>query len=110
MNVFLDDERPCPAGWKLLDTSDQLIRFVKENGSKIELISLDHDLGERTDTGYHFCLWLENEYMTNYKRFKDWKFKITVHSANPVGRIKMETVLKRLGLFIPKEEVNYAHD
>jgi len=92
MNLWLDDERRAPAGWYWVRTSKEAIDAVKNFGSKIEKMSLDHDLGG-DDTGYKFLCWIEEQVECYGMEFN---CDITVHSANPVGAIRMRQIINRI--------------
>lgn len=89
MYLYVDDLRDCPVGFTLARTYDEAIHLLENN--KVEVLSLDHDLGEDSDgkllpTGYdlvkYFC---ENGLRAN---------RIYMHTDNPVGRENMfETLL-----------------
>ena len=90
MRVWLDDLREAPPGWVRVRTPEEAIALL-ETGDVTE-ISLDHDLGlldgERERTGYDVLLWLEREVAEG--RWVIPLPEIGVHSANPVGRARME--------------------
>ena len=94
MKIFLDDERESPAGWRRVYWPDEAIALLKQGG--VTDISLDHDLGDdERGTGYDVILWVEEAVAT--RGFKPPR--ITVHSANPSARQKMEAgiqAIKRL--------------
>ena len=49
VKVCLDDVRPAPQGYYWCKSVNQTIKFIedcKKNGLTIELLDLDHDLGE----------------------------------------------------------------
>jgi hypothetical protein len=53
----------------------------------VEEISLDHDLGVDTESGYDVLLWLERELHAGYiSRLP----RIHIHTANPPARKRME--------------------
>lgn len=85
MKIYLDDERTAPDGWIQVRWPDEAIELLK-TGKVIEL-SLDHDLGnDARGTGYDVVCWLEREVICN-------NFVpplVTVHSANPSARMKMQ--------------------
>ncbi len=59
---------------------------------EFDIIFLDHDLGEEK-TGYDIAVWIEEKIMT-----KKWNKKIPIikcHSANPVGRERINMVAKK---------------
>lgn len=87
MKIWLDDIRKPPNGWLYFKTVPELIKFYERNHNEIKIISLDHDLGEDTPTGYKFITWLEEKIFNGvYNKIPE----IKVHSDNPVGRKKME--------------------
>src|SRR2546423_4313750 len=84
MKVYLDDVREAPKGWCRVYWPDEAIALL-ESGSVTE-ISLDHDLGDDSrGTGYDVVRWIEEAVVT--RQFIPPK--ISVHSANPVGRDRM---------------------
>lgn len=92
--LYVDDERSCPSGWDLARSYAEAI----EKLSSIEYIdlSLDHDIASyengREKTGYDIALWLANRKMTTGEYVPP---NITCHSANPVGRARIEGVIAR---------------
>ncbi len=105
MRLYLDDVRnPPDETWHVCRTAEEAKALLAAGG--VEYASLDHDLGEceaceearghqdpqhtcrHKMTGYDLCLWMAE--------FGVWpKNKPTVHSANPVGRQRMEGVIAR---------------
>ena len=85
MKVFLDDERNPPDGWILVRWPQDAIDLLR--AGKVTEISLDHDLGDDDHgTGNDVILWIEEQVAVN-----DFDPpKISVHSANPSARKKME--------------------
>ena len=90
MKVWLDDVRPAPAGWIRATTPEGAIELLRSG--EVGELSLDHDLGldtgEAERSGYSVLLWLEREVAE-----RRWLFPlpaIRIHSANPVGRARME--------------------
>lgn len=84
MKIYLDDEREAPEGYTRMYNAEQVIAGLQY--LNVEVLSLDHDLGENVPTGYTVLLWLEE------KVFNDPTFpipEITIHSANPAGRANM---------------------
>lgn len=105
--IYLDDVRvPTERGWVLVKNYEEFVDTVNRIGlENIELISLDHDLGETAmaeyfnnvhtnftldynniteKTGMDCAKWLVEQWM-------DGKpvCQVTVHSANPVGSANM---------------------
>jgi len=93
IKVWLDDVRKAPSGWIHFKTVPELIEFYRKNNNKISELSLDHDLGEDIPTGYDFMVWLEEKFHTGKYKIVP---KIKVHSANPVGKRKMEQAIKSI--------------
>lgn len=93
MKIYLDDIRPAPSGWIHAYTVSELITLYKDNENNIEELSLDHDLGDGLQTGYDFMRWLELEIFES--RINNLP-KINFHTSNPVGKYRMELVLKAI--------------
>ena len=94
MKVWLDDRRDAADGWLHVRTPDEAIELLRTG--QVEEISLDHDLGLFTTegkewTGYAVLKWLEHEVATGTAAF-DIPI-ISIHSANPVGRKRMEQAI-----------------
>lgn len=88
--IFLDDVRNPPGdGWVVARNAGAAYFLLREAVSLGETIvlSLDHDLGEDTPTGYDLLNWLEKDIVTEPSFRPDIAFQI--HSANPVGRMNM---------------------
>ena len=88
MKIFLDDIRiPLDETWVILTNYQTFIDRVGEiNFNDIEIISLDHDLGdinniEGEKTGYDIAKWLVDQSIIRKQKLP----LIKVHSANPVG-------------------------
>ncbi len=91
MKVFLDDERKEPKGWfKTVDVGSTIDLLDKLN---VTDLSLDHDLGLDNECGYDVLLWIEKQVFTNNI---DELPLISIHTANPSARIKMELCLNRI--------------
>jgi hypothetical protein len=102
-NIYLDDVRiPIDKNWVLVKDYDEFVNVVNEIGLKnIELISLDHDLGDTAmeewhknvyhnfklnydniieKTGYDVAKWLVEQWMDG-----EPVVDVVVHSANAIG-------------------------
>lgn len=105
--IYLDDVRtPTEGDWIVVRNYDEFVEKVTEIGFKnIELISLDHDLGETAmrewytnvaknftldynniteKTGMDCAKWLVEKWMDGEK-----VFTVKVHSANAIGSANM---------------------
>jgi len=79
MKLFVDDIRPAMPGWMIVTNYQMAINFLST--MKVDIISLDHDLGEEK-TGYDIAKWIEEKVATDPSYNPP---HIIVHSANPVG-------------------------
>ena len=85
MRVYLDDERTTPEGWLRVYWPDEAIALLRQGG--VVELSLDHDLGDDArGTGYDVVAWIEEAVVLHGFRPP----KISVHSANPSARARME--------------------
>lgn len=64
---------------------DQAISFLQAN--QYDMICFDHDLGGDQKTGMDVAKWIVN----NLK----YKFEFYIHSANPIGRENIESLLRQ---------------
>lgn len=86
IKLWLDDERPAPAGWVHARSSDEAIAILSEND--VAAVSFDHDLGG-DDTGYRVACWLEERAASGMAVPE----QLMVHSANPVGHARIEQAI-----------------
>jgi len=83
MKLWIDDIRRPSANWIWAKSATEAIRICIDYGlENIELISLDHDLGEGMMTGYDFMTWLEERIVVHQDAYP----KVKAHTMNPVGR------------------------
>lgn len=109
MNIYLDDVRgPIniskpwvehdwtipPTVWTVVRTVPDCIALLEKHGTEVDVLSLDHDLGQtdREHTGYDVLTWIEE------RVFNDPTFyvpKIKIHSMNHSegGTIKMKAAV-----------------
>jgi hypothetical protein len=108
IRIYLDDVRtPISEEWVVVRNYDQFVSNIMYYGlENIEVISLDHDLGDgamveyytnvknnftldynniKEKTGYDCCKWLVNESIEKKIPLP----QIYVHSANPIGSANM---------------------
>ena len=91
MKVYLDDERATPTGWIRVYWPQEAIDLLRTGN--VSEISLDHDLGnDARGTGYDVVLWVEEQVMIH--GFSPPK--MSVHSANPSARMKMESGIRSI--------------
>ena len=80
--LWVDDLCPAPPGWIWAKNARQAI--ARLYGGGIAELSLDHDLGDRTEaTGYVVAAWLEAQAAAG--RWAVVPQTIRTHSANPPG-------------------------
>lgn len=88
INLYVDDLRDCPIGFKIARTAEEAIYILETE--KVNILSLDHDLGLDKEgnlmkTGYdivkYFC---QNSLKVN---------RIYLHTDNVVGRENMYQTL-----------------
>ena len=97
MKIFLDDTRDAPKGWKRCFWPVEVIDLLLEH--RVEVISLDHDLGEigrNARTGMDVLTWLEKAVFENPKMHLP---KILIHTANPVARNRMYAARYQINRF-----------
>jgi len=101
MKIWLDDERPMPQGFdRQVKTADEAIALLKSGG--VTLISLDHDLGETENgTGYNVARFIE---FRAFHRILA-PIEVLIHSANPVGRERMEQAINNAHVFWEQEAI-----
>lgn len=111
-NLFVDDVRPVPEGWRVARTIEDA-KLLLETG-EVDALSLDHDMGACADCvskGLHI-----GDMQTSETTFMNWcqhhedgtklvrwiietghwpKQMPWVHSANPVGRHRMQAMIER---------------
>jgi CheY-like chemotaxis protein len=90
IKLWLDDERPAPKGWLRVYTGEEAINILSKGN--VTEISLDHDLGLGRMTGYDVAKWIEAKAIIGQLPKIE---RISVHSANPVGKQQMIVTLRR---------------
>ena len=95
IKVYLDDLRIPPHGYTLVKDAYSAIKFITENWDMIEEISLDHDLGDEELYGNGYRVVCEMEDFVFNTRPTHLPF-IHVHSANPIGRKRMEYGIRNI--------------
>lgn len=97
MRLYLDDIRiPKSDTFTIVRSYKEAVKFVEEFGIP-EYISFDHDLEVDSNnnllpTGYDFAKCLVEMDMNNIHLFPK-NFKFNVHSANPIGKVNIESYL-----------------
>lgn len=92
MRIWLDDIREAPEGFvhaHSVNEAKTLVIECENIGEDIELLDLDHDLGDYYDQGGDAI------------RLLDWLaergafYPVRIHTSNPVGRANMQRLLER---------------
>ena len=96
--LYLDDMRmPRNQDWTIVRSYQEFIDWVTNNGVP-DYISFDHDLGEEK-SGFDCAKWLCNYCLDSHIPLPEF----SVHSANPVGRENIESIMnnytKRLNVY-----------
>ena len=92
MKIWVDDIRPVPPGYIGTKSVNETIRIIEESikeGFEIELLDLDHDLGDYASDGGDAIKILD------YLVEKELFYPVRIHTANPVGRANMERMILR---------------
>ncbi|MFD0711668.1 cyclic-phosphate processing receiver domain-containing protein [Paenibacillus sp. GCM10027626] len=83
MNVYLDDYRPCPAGFVLASNAEECILLLQHE--EVDTLSLDYDLGWGQPTGLEVV-----RYIVESGRFPK---TIYLHTSSPAGKMQMYRML-----------------
>lgn len=92
IKIWVDDLRPMPEGYvgtKSVNETITVIEEAEQKGITIELLNLDHDLGDYAVDGGDAIKILD--YLAERGTF----YPIQIHTANPVGRANMERMIQR---------------
>lgn len=92
MKIYVDDLRIAPTGYVAALSVNQckdIIEKAEKNNDIIEIIDLDHDLGDYAYDGgdaIKILYWLIE---------RETFYPIAIHTANPVGRENMQKTIER---------------
>ncbi len=92
MKIWLDDLRPAPSEYVAVRSVNQAIELIKKteaDGAEIEMLDLDHDLGDFCNDGGDAIKLLD--WLAERGTF----YPVKLHTANPVGRSNMERMIAR---------------
>jgi len=107
MKLWLDDQihdpntpdRHVPVGWYGCTTAKQAIEYISTG--VVSEIDFDHDLGdEKCGTGYDVAAYIESR---AYHQTLD-PIKWNIHSANPIGRARIEAAMRSADIFWSKNK------
>lgn len=88
MKIWLDDIRQAPECYVWCKSVNEAIAVIEEN-KNIEVIDLDHDLGDFAKDGGDAIYLMD--YLVANKLF----YKLNFHTANPVGLANMKRMYNR---------------
>ncbi|MDP4098625.1 cell division protein FtsJ [Paenibacillus sp. P96] len=83
MNLYMDDYRRCPPGFTLARDAEECLLLLREY--KVEILSLDYDLGPGEPTGLEVAAGMVRE-----RLFPE---QIYLHSSSLSGRRQMYEML-----------------
>lgn len=92
MKIWLDDIRTAPQGYECVKSVNQAKRLIEnseQNNIKIEILDLDHDLGDFASDGGDGIKLLD--WLVERQTF----YPINLHTANPVGKDNMQRMIER---------------
>lgn len=92
IRIWVDDIRPTPEGYvpaKSVNEAISIIEKAETQGDMIEVLDLDHDLGDYASDGGDAIKLLD--YLAERGTF----YPVRIHTANPVGRANMERMISR---------------
>lgn len=95
MKIYLDDVRTPPEGYTLVRDAHSAIDIITDAWDMISEISLDHDLGDEATCGSGYQVVCEIEDFVYNTRPSHLPY-IHVHSANPIGRRRMEFAIRNI--------------
>lgn len=89
-NLWVDDERPMPSGYNIhAKNYDEAIKALET--LEFDCVSLDHDLGDNSKSGYEVAKYIEER-----ARLGTLKFMYCFcHSQNPVGKKNIKIALQK---------------
>ena len=92
MKIWVDDLRQVPEGYEWAKSVNEAIALVEKaeaEQEEIEILDLDHDLGDYYSDGGDAIKLLD--WLAERGTF----YPVRIHTANPVGRENMERMLAR---------------
>lgn len=101
--MYLDDIREPKNHYEVIVHSyTEATEYILKNGIP-QFISFDHDLGLELDgsiakSGYDLAKWLVEQSLNGELEFPN-DFSFSVHSANPIGKNNIESILNNYLLF-----------
>ena len=104
MNVFMDDQRPCPAGFILATTAEQALELIRNN--KVHTLSLDYNMGFRQRNGLYFAdvfckerLHVEEIHLHTNDPIGQHYMLDRIQKGKESGEISSSIMIKRVGSY-----------
>lgn len=97
LNLFVDDIREAPENFVKVASVFSAIEIIRHN--KVNILSLDHDLGAYACHGgdaIKILEWLEEAVYNEPDGMKYLPNSVVFHTANPVGRDNMTRIWNSL--------------
>lgn len=91
MKIFVDDYRPTPRGWECAHNVTEAIRKIFTSPENIEVIALDHDISESSETFFAVAYFLYS-HASQFDILH--KPLIYIHTGNPVAAQQMLELLR----------------
>ena len=89
MKIWLDDIRKAPEGYVHCHSVNEAINVIKLANEPIELLDLDHDLGDYAIDGGDGIKLLD--WLAETEQY----YPVKLHTMNPVGRENMQRLIDR---------------
>ena len=93
MKIWVDDMRPMPVGYdyccRSVNEAKDTILYLERAGLTIDVINLDHDLGDYAKHGGDGIMLLD------WLAERQTYYPILLHTCNPVGRANMQRLINR---------------
>ncbi len=92
IKIWVDDLRESPKGYTLaksVNEAKRLIEYCEKEGIDVEVLDLDHDLGDYYPDGGDAIKLLD------WLAERECFYPIKIHTANPVGRANMMRMIER---------------
>ncbi len=93
INLFLDDCRDAPSNFVIARNVNDAL-YILAN-CKVNILSLDHDLGDNQPTGYDLVKVIVESWTQSGDKIYSYPKEIYLHTANGVGRDNMFKLLER---------------
>lgn len=94
--LFLDDIRTPNKkdNWVIVRSVIEAKKYIENNGFP-SIISFDHDLGDKVESGFDLAKWIVEQDLNNNGNFISNNFTYMVHSANGPGRDNIDGLLSQ---------------